>query len=117
MEQSHHLEAGGAGEAGSVPEVRIIVCNLRLRLRSEPRRGAIQASHQPDALLHLRCCHGELLALVLLTHRPSDYSVGEFAFLLQHQPGQRQQGSIGFRRVALTCAVVASRKAVSHARW
>ena len=88
-EQSHHLEAGGAGEAGGVPEVGIIVCNLWLRLRSEPRRGVIQASHQPDALLHLRCCHGGLLALVLLTHRPSDHSVGEFPFLLQQQAGQR----------------------------
>ena len=94
-----------------------MVRNLRRRLRSEPRHGVIQTSHQPDAPLHLRCCHGRLLTLVLLARRPSDHSVGEFAFLLQHQAGQRQQGPIGFRRIALTCAVVASRKAVSHARW
>ena len=81
-EQSHHLEAGGAGEAGGVPELGIIICNLRLRLRLEPRRDVIQTSHEPDAPLHLRCCHGRLLAPVLLTRRPSDHSAGEFAFLL-----------------------------------
>ena len=86
-----------------------MVRNFRRRLLPEPRRGVIQTSHEPDAPLHLRCCHGRLLALVLLTRRPSDHSAGEFAFLLQHQAGQRQQGSNGRRRVA--------RKAVSHARW
>ena len=81
-----------------------MVCNLRRRLRSEPRRGVIQTSHEPDALLHLRCIHGRLLALVLLTSRPSDHSAGEFAILLQHQAGQRQQGSNGCRRVAMAAA-------------
>ena len=114
---SHHLKVGDAHETGGVPEIGIMVCNLRLRLLPELCRGIIQASHEPDAPLHLRCCHGRLLALVLLTRRPSDHSAGEFAFLLQHQAGQRQQGSNGCRRAALTCAVVASRKAVSHARW
>ena len=78
-----------------------MVCNLRLRLLPEPRRGVIQTSHQPNAPLHLRCCHGRLLTLVRLTRRPCDHSVGEFAFLLQHQAGQRQQGPIGFRRIAM----------------
>ena len=78
-----------------------MVCNLRLRLLPEPRRSIIQTSHETDAPLHLRCRDGRLLALVLLTRRPSDHSAGEFAILLQHQDGQRQQGSNGFRRVAM----------------
>ena len=61
-----------------------MVCNLRRRLLPEPRRGIIQTSHEPDALLHLRCCQGRLLAPALLARRPSDHSAGEFAFLLQH---------------------------------
>ena len=61
----------------------------------------VQTSHQPDALLNLRCCYGRLLARVLLTRRPSNHSAGEFPFLLQHQAGQRQQAPIGLRRVAM----------------
>ena len=46
-----------------------MVHNLRLRLRSAPRCRIMQTSHQPDALLHLRCCYGRRLALVLLARR------------------------------------------------